>query len=448
MNNKANDELFLANKEIALQNLQKEKRAAELLIANKELAFQNKEKETRAEELVIANRELAYQDKEKEKRAEELIIANKELAFQNKEKETRAEELVIANKELAFQNKEKEKRAVELIIANKELAFQNKEKETRAEELVIANKELAFQNKEKEKRAEELIIANKELAFQNKEKEKRAEELSIANRELKSAEDDIRKLNDELERKVVERTSQLEFANKELEVVNKELESFSYSVSHDLRAPIRAIHGYTRILAEDYMETFDAEGIKVLQSITRNSKKMGELIDDLLAFSKLGRKQVSFTPIDMNALVMMVQDDLTEDDENVPNYSVDILPAAMGDKSLIKQVWINLISNAIKYSRHKPETIVEIGAYKQDDMIVYFVRDKGAGFDMQYYDKLFGVFQRLHSQEEFEGTGIGLAIVQKIIQRHNGLTWAESELDQGSSFYFSLPSTKNLNIEL
>jgi light-regulated signal transduction histidine kinase (bacteriophytochrome) len=356
----------------------------------------------------------------------------------NKEKD----ELFLANKEIALQNLQREKRAEELIIANKELAFQNEEKEKRAQELIIANKELAFQNEEKEKRAEELIIANKELAFQNEEKEKRAEELIIANRELKTAEDDIRKLNDELERKVRERTSQLEFANKELEVVNKELESFSYSVSHDLRAPIRAIHGYTTILAEDYIDNFDAEGIKVFQAITRNSKKMGELIDDLLAFSKLGRKQVSFAPIDMNALLKVVQEEITEEDDNVPSYQVSDMPQAMGDKSLIKQVWINLVSNAIKYSRHKAETTVEIGAYQEKDMIVYFVRDKGAGFDMQYYDKLFGVFQRLHSQEEFEGTGIGLAIVQKIVQRHNGLAWAESELDQGSTFYFSLPSTE------
>ena len=356
----------------------------------------------------------------------------------NKEKD----ELFLANKEIALQNLQREKRAEELIIANKELAFQNEEKEKRAQELIIANKELAFQNEEKEKRAEELIIANKELAFQNEEKEKRAEELIIANRELKTAEDDIRKLNDELERKVRERTSQLEFANKELEVVNKELESFSYSVSHDLRAPIRAIHGYTTILAEDYIDNFDAEGIKVFQAITRNSKKMGELIDDLLAFSKLGRKQVSFAPIDMNGLLKIVQEEITEDDDNLPNYQVSDMPPAMGDKSLIKQVWINLVSNAIKYSRHKAETIVEIGAYQEKDMIVYFVRDKGAGFDMQYYDKLFGVFQRLHSQEEFEGTGIGLAIVQKIVQRHNGLAWADSELDQGSTFYFSLPSTE------
>jgi light-regulated signal transduction histidine kinase (bacteriophytochrome) len=358
----------------------------------------------------------------------------------NKEKD----ELFLANKEIALQNLQREKRAEELIIANKELAFQNEEKEKRAQELIIANKELAFQNEEKEKRAEELIIANKELAFQNEEKEKRAEELIIANRELKTAEDDIRKLNDELERKVRERTSQLEFANKELEVVNKELESFSYSVSHDLRAPIRAIHGYTTILAEDYIDNFDAEGIKVFQAITRNSKKMGELIDDLLAFSKLGRKQVSFAPIDMNALLKVVQEEITEEDDNVPCYQVSDMPQAMGDKSLIKQVWINLVSNAIKYSRHKAETTVEIGAYQEKDMVVYFVRDKGAGFDMQYYDKLFGVFQRLHSQEEFEGTGIGLAIVQKIVQRHNGLAWAESELDQGSTFFFSLPNTERI----
>ena len=429
-------ELIIANEELAFQNEEKENRAAELVIANEELVFQNEEKEKRAAELVIADKELIFQHEEKEKRAAELVIANQELVFQNKEKEKRAAELVIANEELIFQNKEKEKRAAELVIANQELVFQNKEKEKRAAELVIANKELLFQNTEKENRAAELVIANEELVFQNTEKEKRAAELIIANRELKQAEDDIRKLNDELENKVVERTAQLEF-------VNKELESFSYSVSHDLRAPIRAINGYTRILVEDHADKLDTDARKVLQSIMNNSKKMGELIDDLLAFSKLGRKQVTVSDINMAALVQYVQDDLSFDNnENVPHFVTKLLPPAKGDQSLIKQVWINLISNAIKYSKYKPTINIEIGAYEKDDLVVYYVKDEGAGFDMQYYDKLFGVFQRLHSQQEFEGTGIGLAIVQKIVHRHNGTVWAQSKLNEGSIFYFSLPNIK------
>ncbi|WP_183577840.1 sensor histidine kinase [Mucilaginibacter sp. X5P1] len=428
-------ELIIANKELVFQNAEKENRAAELIIANKELIFQNEEKEQRAAELIIANKELAFQNEEKENRAAELVIANKELAFQNEEKENRAAELIIANKELAFQNEEKEQRAAELIIANKELAFQNEEKENRAAELVIANKELAFQNEEKENRAAELVIANKELAFQNEEKEKRAEELIIANRELKKAEDDIRKLNDELEQKVIERTAQLES-------VNKELGSFSYSVSHDLRAPIRAINGYTKILIEDYGQQFDVDGMTILNAIGHNSKKMGDLIDDLLAFSKLGRKQVTVAEINMTGLVELVRDELLfEDGENIPVFTLSPLPNAIGDKSLIKQVWINLITNAIKYSKYKPATTIEIGAYEQGHLVVYTVKDAGAGFDMQYYDKLFGVFQRLHSQEEFEGTGIGLAIVQKIVHRHHGTVWAESVLNEGTTFYFSLPKT-------
>ncbi|MNQ23298.1 Phytochrome-like protein cph1 [compost metagenome] len=422
--------------QLAVQAQEKEKRASELVIANKELAFQNAEKEKRAAELVVANKELKFQNEQKEKRASELIIANKELAFQNKEKEKRAAELVIANKELKFQNEQKEKRAAELVIANKELKFQNEQKEQRASELIIANKELAIQSKEKEKRAAELIIANKKLAAENilkqkrkVEKEKRAAELIVTNRELAYQE---------------KRTKELTLANDELKKAQEELESFSYSVSHDLRAPIRAINGYTQILIEDHIGAIDDDGKNVLNGIIKNSNKMGILIDDLLAFSKLGRKQVSSMNINMKTLVSAVINDLTiEKDENTPIFEIDELAPANGDPSLIKQVWINLISNAIKYSKYKSETRIKITSTSKNDKIVYSIKDWGAGFDMEYYDKLFGVFQRLHSQDEFSGTGIGLAIVQKIVNRHYGTVWAESKLDAGAKFYFSLPDIKH-----
>jgi signal transduction histidine kinase len=369
-----------------------------------------------------------------------LILANNELAFQNEDKEKRAAELVIANKELAFQNQEKEKRAAELIIANRELAFQNEEKEKRAAELIIANKELAFQNEEKEKRAAELIVANAELLFQNQEKEKRAIELITANAELKKAEDnirklneeDIRKLNDALEKKVIERTI-------ELEAANHELEAFSYSVSHDLRAPLRIVSGYSIILQEEYHNIFDEEGRRLLSIVQDSAKKMGVLIDDLLAFSRLGKNKVVMTNVDMSSVVNLAVAELTNLVSNELKIDISPLSNAYSDYSLISQVWKNLISNAIKYSAHNPYPVIAISCIKTDTNIIYSISDNGVGFDMKYAHKIFGVFQRLHDVDEFEGTGVGLALVQRIIKKHGGKIWAEAELGKGAIFSFSLP---------
>ncbi len=354
-----------------------------------------------SDKLAIANKELAFQKTEKGKRAAELVIANKELAFQNEEKSKRAAELVLANIELRFQNEEKEKRAAELILANIELTFQSKEKTKRAAELILANAELLFQNKEKEKRAAELVIANKELAFQNAEKEKRAQELII---------------------------------------LNDEMEAFSYSVSHDLQSPLRKIMSYVTMFEKKYEGTLDNNGEQILEAILRNAKKMSKLIVDLLSFSQLGRKQVSHEKINMSELVSSVaQEFLSDDLEHRIEFTISSLPQVKCDESLIKQVWINLFSNAIKYSKYKSKSKIEVGSYRKINQIVYYLKDNGIGFEMEYHDKLFGVFQRLHTQDEFEGTGIGLAIVQKIIQRHGGNVWAESIPGEGSSFYFSLP---------
>jgi PAS domain S-box-containing protein len=230
-------------------------------------------------------------------------------------------------------------------------------------------------------------------------------------------------------------------AAQDLVDLNRELESFSYSVSHDLRAPLRAVNGYATILAEDYSGKLDADANAMIETIKRNAVRMGELIDGLLAFSRLGRKELVTTRLDMNALVDSAIEELNAANTMPVSWIRPGLPEALGDRLLIRQVWLNLLSNALKYSRHRQQIVIETGSYQSEEGIVYFVRDNGAGFDMTYYEKLFGVFQRLHSQEEFEGTGIGLAMIARIIARHHGRIWAESAPREGACFYFCLPRT-------
>lgn len=240
-------------------------------------------------------------------------------------------------------------------------------------------------------------------------------------------------------RRIEELNASLHHQVGELAAVNKELETFSYSVSHDLRAPLRAVDGFSKVLQTDHAATLGPEAQRMLDRIRSNVGRMSALIDDLLRFSKLSRQGLETAAVNMDALARNVIEDLRRTDERPVEIVVRALPPARGDRELLRQVWINLIDNALKYSGTRADPRLEISGHVEDDVAVYAVRDNGVGFDMTYADKLFGVFQRLHRQDEFEGTGVGLAIVQRIVHRHGGRVWAESTLDQGATFCFTVP---------
>ena len=240
--------------------------------------------------------------------------------------------------------------------------------------------------------------------------------------ERRRAEEAIRKLNDDLT------------------AANKELEGFSYSVSHDLRAPLRAIHGYSQMLMEDYAKQVDGEGRRYLEVISQNTRRMGQLIDDLLDFARLGRKLLVPAPVDLRSLFRQVADEAAG---AAPGRRIEFrigdLPPAHGDASMLRVAIVNLVSNAVKYTKGRDPAVIEIGSRPDGNDTLYFITDNGVGFEMEYAHKLFGVFQRLHRSEDFEGTGVGLALVQRIIQRHGGRVAGEGRVNHGATFSFTLP---------
>ena len=311
------------------------------------------------------------------------------------------QELAAAHQEIAFQNEEKGKRAAELILANLQLKFETEEKAKRAAELVIANIELVFQNEEKEKRAAELIIANKELAFQNGEKVKRA---------------------------------------KELENANRDLEQFAYVASHDLQEPLRMISSYTQLLERKYKDKLDQDATDYIQFVVNGAIRMQKLLNDLLEFSKINShakmsEQVSMsTPL--GQAISNLQSLIADNNALITN---DDLPVITADDSQVMRLFQNLIGNAIKFKKKTELPKIHISCTRQKNMYQFSVADNGIGMEMQYHDRVFTIFQRLHSVKHYPGTGIGLSICKRIVERHGGTIWFESIVNEGTTFYFTIP---------
>lgn len=308
----------------------------------------------------------------------------------------------------------------------------------------LAEKALENRTKELQKELSEKKIAEKELKKSHKQLEisklatlNLLEDIKQEMEQRTKVEEEVKNLNSELEQRVIERTSLLEDAN-------KELQAFAYSVSHDLRAPLRAINGFSEFIVEDYGPKLDTEGKRLLGLIRSNTRKMDQLITDILSLSRVSRGEHKVSKIDMTKMAMsMLNETASSEIQEKIKIIVDTLPVASADPTYMKQVWINLISNAIKFSSGKKKPEIKISGYTENEFNIYYIKDNGVGFNPEYAHKLFGVFQRLHQTDEFEGTGVGLAIVQRIIHRHGGKVWAEGKVGGGATFYFSLPFKKN-----
>ena len=319
------------------------------------------------------------------------------------------------------------------------------------EQLVDPQETIRLLQKELEETNSGLVALTLELEYRV---DARTAELREAHDELRRTNSELLQLTLELEERVAQRTEELRKLNEELEArvrartseleaTNKELEAFTYSVSHDLRAPLRHLDGFSKLLLEEYSAELPAQAQHYLTRVREGAVRMGQLVDDLLNLSRVGRQELRCHIVGLNALLEEAQRDLQPEMESRQiDWKISPLPFVECDRALMKQVFANLLSNALKFTRPRERAVIEVGTMTRDDQTVVFVHDNGVGFSMKYVDNLFGIFQRLHRQEDFEGTGVGLATVQRIIRKHGGRVWAEGELDKGAAFYFALGSPR------
>ncbi|MDP3684717.1 MAG: ATP-binding protein, partial [Ignavibacteria bacterium] len=286
---------------------------------------------------------------------------------------------------------------------------------------------------------ERLLASQEKLQKLLEQAEQSRKALLTIVEDQKLAQEEIKQLNKTLEERVNQRTAQLQASN-------EELESFAYSISHDLRAPLRAIDGYSRILEQDYAKVLDTEGLRLINIVRSSTKNLDRLITDLLSLSRVGRSELKLDVLDMNSMVDSIYQELaTPETQEKIHFTVHDLPEGYGDPTLIRHVWMNLISNALKYSSPREHPKIEIYGFLDANKCTYTIRDNGVGFNPDYKDKLFGLFQRLHKASDFEGTGVGLAIVHRIVIRHNGVVWGNGDPDHGADFSFTLPKRSELN---
>jgi len=428
----------------AARDVTQAKKANELMESvRSKLAVIAKEKEDVRQKLEVTAAQLAVAATEKEAVRQELAVIAKEKEDVRQKLEVTAAQLALfatekeaVRRELAATAKEKEDVRQKLEVTAAQLAVAATEKEA-------VRRELAATAKEKEDVRQKLEVTAAQLAVAATEKEAVRQELAVTAKEKEDARKELVEIAEEKEdaRKKLEVTAeQLKLKDEQLVISTKEMEAFSYSVSHDLRAPLRAIDGFTQILVEKYDEKLDDEGKRITSIIRASTLQMGKLIDDLLSFSRLGRQEVKKSIIDTILLVNEIYKELRKaSPKRDIEFVVGDLPVARADGDMLRQVWTNLLSNAIKFTGQTEKAKIEIGSTSDNSSITFYVKDNGAGFDMKYVNKLFGVFQRLHSVEEFEGTGVGLANVKRIIERHGGKVWAEGKVGEGATIYFSLP---------